>query len=93
MHADALAHLGAGERAEGLDTLFEEILLAIDDDVGDPADGLPSLVDVVDEELGTRDVLPNVLALVVGHRRRRGARASRCLELTNELAVDRIHSQ
>ena len=93
MHADALTHLGARERAERLDTLLEEILLAIDDDIGDASDRLPPLVDVVDEELGACDVLADVLPLVVRHRWCGRAGASRGLKLSDKLAIDRVHAQ
>ena len=93
MHADALTHLGARERAERLDTLLEEILLAIDDDIGDASDRLPPLVDVVDEELRARDVLADVLTLVVGHRWCGGAGAPRGLKLSDELTIDRVHAE
>src|SRR5205085_9675566 len=57
------------------------------------ADGLAALVDVVNEELRARHVLPDVLAFVVGHRRRLCARAACGLELPDELAIDRVHTK
>ena len=93
MHADPLTYLGSGERAERLDALLEEVLLAVDDHVGDPSDRLAPLVDVVDEKLRPRDVLADVLALVVRHRGCGRAGASRGLELPDELPVDRVDAQ
>src|SRR5438034_2563167 len=93
MHADAFADLGSGERPQRLDALLEEILLALDDHVGDATDGLAALVDVVDEELRPRDVLAYVLALVIGHRRRLDARAACRLKIGDELPVDRVHAK
>ena len=76
VHPDALPHLGAREGTERLHALLEEVTLALDDHVGDSRDRLTALIDVVDEELRPRDVLTDVLPLVVGHSRRGGARAA-----------------
>src|SRR5438309_9295076 len=93
VHPDPLPHLGASERTQRLHALLEEVLLAVDDDVGDAPDRLPPLVDVVDEELGARDVLADVLPLVVRHRWCGRAGASRGLQLSDKLAIDRVHAQ
>src|SRR3989454_3756509 len=92
VHPDALPHLRAGERTERLDALLEEVALALDDHVGDTGDGLTALVDVVDEELRSCDVLAEWLPFVVGHLRRLRTRAPRGLEVGDELSIDRIHA-
>ena len=69
-------------------------MLAFDDDLGDPQDRLPALIDIVDEELRPRDVLADVLPVVVVHRHRSGAAVlARGLQLHDELAIDGIHAE
>src|SRR5688500_12576589 len=93
MHPDPLPHLGARERAERLHAVSQELLLAVDDDLGDAGHRLPSLIDVVDEELRAGDVLADVLPLLIRHRGSGTAGRARSLQLADELAIDRVHLQ
>ena len=76
-----------------LDAVLEEFELALDDDLGDPQDRLPALIDVVDEELRPRHVLADVLPIFIVHRHRARAFLARGLHLHDQLAVHRIHAE
>ncbi len=74
--------------------MLQELELAFHDDLGDPQDRLPALIDVVDEELRPRNVFADVLPVVVVHRHRSCAAVlARSLHLHDQLPVDGVHTQ
>ena len=61
VHADGLGDLHHGHRLEGGAAELEEILLPLDDLVGDVRDGLLALVDALDEEFAAADFVADVV--------------------------------
>src|SRR5579875_3469835 len=66
VHAEMVGHCGPGERLQVANSVEKEVLLGLDDVLGDLLEGLAPLIDIGDEELRARDILSNVAFLVVG---------------------------